>query len=150
METTKFHPCLTYGINHTRHYVPSVVTSLLDERDEHGRLLKRHSDVHLILRQEKLQRSIGVEALRRHFDQMRMNGNTSMSTDNLTDDQLFAMIEPKAVNNLTTAYEWANYLQDHHKELQKKHKEYMDKVAKDREFWSTFGKKDDKDKSKSD
>lgn len=143
----KIKPCQTYGISHSRHYEPSVVTSFLDERDENGMLIKRHNDVHLILRQESLQRSIGIETLRRHFDQMRMNGNTSMSTDNLTDDELFQLIPPKSVNNLTTAYEWANYLQDHEADLKKKHKEYMDKVAKDRDFWRTFGKKDDDTKT---
>lgn len=148
METKKPHPCLTYGIRHSRYYVPSVVSPFLDERDKDGKLIKRHNDVHLILRQEKLQRTIGIEALRRHFDSMRMNGNTSMSTDALTDDQLFDLIEPKAVNNLTTAYEWANYLQDHHKELQKKHKDYMKMIEKDQKFWETFKpKKEDKSKN---
>lgn len=146
MEKIEFPPCQTYGIKHSRHYVPSLVTKFLDERDSDGRLIKRHNDVHLILRQEKLQRTIGVEALRRHFDSMRMNGNTSMTTDALTDDQLFNLIDPKEVNNLTTAYEFANYLQDHHKELQKRHKEYMKQAEKDREFWNSLRpNKDDKD-----
>lgn len=137
---------MTYGLRHTKKYKPSIVTPFLDERDENGNLIKRHSDVYLILRQESLQRSIGIDALRRHFDSSRMNGNTSMSTDGLTDDQIFDLIEPKAVNNLTTAYEWANYLKEHEEELKAKRDEYVKTRSRQEEFERWFKPKN-KDKS---
>ena len=140
---------MTYGLRHTKKYKPSIVTSFLNERDSDGNLIKRHSDVYLILRQESLQRSIGIDALRRHFDAARMNGNTSMSTDGLTDDQIFDLIEPKAVNNLTTAYEWANYLKEHEDELKAKRDEYVKTRSRQEEFEKWFKPKD-KDKSEDD
>lgn len=149
-KTVKLPSCLTYGVKHSRSYVPSLVTQFLDERDEKGCMLKRHSDIHLLLRQESLQRKIGVDALRRYFDQNMMNGNRSGTTDNLTDDQLFELIPLKEVNNLTTAYEWACYLSDNEKELKSRYESYKKTRDKQDAFTKWFKSSADESKIKDD
>lgn len=146
----KLHPCLTYGIRQTRTYKPSVVSPFLDERDSDGNLIKRHSDVHLLLRQESLQKSIGVESLRQYLDRIHVNGNQAFSTDNLTNDQLLDLIPPREINNLTTQYEWMKYLEDNENQLKLKLEEYQKTRARQSDFEKWFKPKDKSDKDKSD
>lgn len=125
---------MSYGVDHSKQYKPSVVAPFLREADTDGSLVKVHSDIHLLLRQKSLQRSIGVDSLRAYFDGLVNSQGSSMSTDQLSDDQLFELIPPKSVNNLTTRYEWAQYLQDHEKELKAKLSESKKFASKQKEL----------------
>lgn len=124
----KMHSCMTYGVSHTKSYKPSVISPFLIDKSADGKFLKRHSDAYLLLRQNKLQQTIGAEAIRSYLDQQRAVATSSLIPhDNLTDDELFQLIEPKDVNNLTTAYEFAQYLEQNSKQVKAKHKELATK-----------------------
>ena len=96
METTTLHSCMTYGISHTKEYKPSVIAPFLIDKDADGKFLKRHSDAYLLLRQNRLQETIGAESIRASLDQQRaMHGNSLVPLENLSDEELFSLIEPK-------------------------------------------------------
>lgn len=106
-----------FGINHSKYYKPSVVSPFLEEKDDKGRLIRRHSDVYLLLRQERLQKSIGVESLRAYISQMASRGEVSPIPADMSDDDLFNLIEPKDVDNLTDAWKFGQYLNQRKEEL---------------------------------
>ena len=142
MKTNNLPPCLTFGISHSKEYKPSVIANYLVDKDSDGNFIKRHSDAFLLLRQKKLQETIGTEAIRAYLDQMRQNAVQSVVPhDNLSDKELFALIEPKEVNNITTAYEFAKYLKDNSDKVKAKHKELADKKQQMINFNKKYGLK---------
>lgn len=128
MDITKLHPCLTYGISHSKEYKPSIVGQILSDVDEDGNLIKHHSDAYFLLRQNKLQQTIGAETVRAYIDQLRATqGSNAIDTANLSDDDLFGLIEPKEINNLTTAYEFSKYLASRSEQVKSKYNELCEK-----------------------
>ncbi len=142
METTTLHSCMTYGISHTKEYKPSVIAPFLIDKDADGKFLKRHSDAYLLLRQNRLQETIGAESIRAYLDQQRaMHGTSLVPHDNLSDEELFSLIEPKEVNNLTTAYEFANYLKENGDKVKAKQKEIVSRKNSLADFYKKIGYK---------
>lgn len=133
MATTKENPCLSYGISHSKQYKPSIVSKFINERDEDGNLIKCHSDAWLLLRQRKLQETIGAESIRRYIDNLRVQQTTSSASD-LTDDELFALIPPKEVNNLTTSYEYSKYLQQNSDEFKKNYEKLTNMKKRNEQY----------------
>lgn len=125
---------MTYGKQHSRTYKPSVVAPFLVERDDKGRCVKIHSDVHLLLHEQNLQRKIGTDAIRNYIDSLYVNAEPRPA---LSDDELFGLIEPKEINNITDAWKFAKYLQDNSDKVKSAYKDY---VAKRREL-ENFNKK---------
>lgn len=115
-----------YGVAHSRFYKPSIVSRLLGERDSKGEMQVIRTDAYLLLRQNNLEKQIGVESLRRYFDSLRGSFDF-VDTSRLSDDELFSLIPPKGVNNLTTAQEYAEFLQAKSEEVISHGKEYVKK-----------------------
>lgn len=115
---------INYGSDHTKKYVKSVVADFLVEKSDNSENpeYKIISDVNLILRQKTLHRNVGIENLRDYIDKLQYNQSEQ---HNFTDDELFSMIEPKAINNLTTMYEYARYIQDNSKSIKSKFDELV-------------------------
>lgn len=106
---------LSYGIAHTKQYKPSIISQFLSETDEGGRLVHVNSDVYLLTRQDSLIKKIGVESVRAYIAGMLQTD--SQQSQMFTDEQLFSLIEPKEVNNLTTRYEFMQYFKKSHDKL---------------------------------
>lgn len=107
---------IPFGLGHTKFYSKSIISDFLVDRDEDGNIVQVNSDVNLLLRQKTLHRKVGIENLRDYVDNL-MVADKSDGMPNFTDDELFQLIEPKSINNLTTAYEYAKYLQANSKEV---------------------------------
>ena len=106
----------TYGLGHSQSYSKSVVSDFLctvssDDCEDHLKPIKLSSDIHLLLREKSIHRRIGVDVLRDYVEQLQQK-ESELSRANLTDDELFQLIEPKSVNNLTSSYMYAKYLKD--------------------------------------
>lgn len=114
---------MSYGLSHSKQYKPSIVSKFVHERDEDGNLIKTHSDAWLLLRQRKLQETIGAESIRRYIDQLRVQDTISSATADLSDEELLSLIPPKAVDNLTTSWEYSQYLQKNSEEFKKNYDE---------------------------
>lgn len=110
-----------YGVKHSRHYKPSVISSFLVSTTEDGQPIKHHSDLYLLLRQNNLQKKIGLEVIQNYIEQLE---RPSAPRPQLSDEQLLALIEPKEINNITDAYQFARYLQQNHESVSKKYDEY--------------------------
>lgn len=138
---------MRYGIAHSKQYKPSVISAFLADRDDKGNLLKLRSDVHLLIHQKTLQRDVGTDVVRDYFDSIARHSDPSFDTSKLTNDQLFALIPPKAVNNLTTRWEYSRYLEEHDKELKQRFKDYKEAYEKqsDLDRWLKKNFKLDKD-----
>lgn len=143
MNELENNPCQTYGVSHSRFYVKSPVSDYLNELDENGRLIKRHSDVHLLLRQKRLQETIGVDSIRSYLSSM-VAPQSSVPMPDLSDKELLELIPPKDVNNLTTSHLYAKYLQANQDKIKENYKrkleenKYYEKALK-----RFFGEKDD-------
>lgn len=124
------HPCKKFGLMHTKKYEPSVFSKFLHDVDDSSQQVQKlHSDVYMLLRQKSIDNQIGATAIREYIDSLRVN-NTP--TPQLTDDELFSLIEPREVNNITDAYKYAQYLEGNSvkvknklKDLEKKYKTYQ-------------------------
>ena len=124
---TNLPPCLQYGLSHSKRYVPSPIREFLVERDAESNFIKMKSDVHLLLHQKDMQKHIGTSVIQRYIDEQRQSAMQSLIPhENLTDDELFNLIEPKEVNNITTAYEFAKYLQSNSKEFNKRYNDAVE------------------------
>lgn len=136
----KISPALSYGLSHTKQYKPSPIAPFLIERDSKGRFIKRHSDAYLLLRQRKLQESIGVDVIRGYLDALRsVHGSSLIPHEDLTDDELFSLIEPKQVNNLTTAHEFAKFLKSNKDGIIEKHKQVVKEHQSRTKWYEMFG-----------
>lgn len=109
---------IPYGVSHTKKYQPSVLASLLVERSFDDDSVTFISDVNLLLRQKTLQRRVGVDLLRDYVQSLE---RTQTEKHDFSDDELFQLIEPKAVNNITTFYEFAKYLQHNSETIKSKY-----------------------------
>lgn len=135
-----------YGVAHSRFYKPSVVSRLLPERDKNGDIVVVRSDSYLLLRQNNLEQQIGVESLRRYLDSMRGTSDY-IDTSALTDDELFSLIPPRGVNNLTTSHEYAEFLKAKSDDLVRQGKDYVGKHTRMLKYFG--GSKNNSDTSKS-
>lgn len=122
-----------YGLGHSKFYNKSVVADFLVDRDDDGNIININSDVNLILRQKSIYRKVGVENLRDYVQNLMHEDKTRDMRD-FSDDELFQLIEPKSINTLTTAYEYAKYLQANSKQL----KERYENMRKERDNYETF------------
>lgn len=122
-----------YGLGHSKFYTKSVVADFLIDRDDNGNVININSDVNLILRQKSLYRKVGIENLRDYVQNLMHEDKTRDMRD-FSDDELFQLIEPKSINNITTAYEYAKYLQAHSKQL----KERYEDMRKERDNYEAY------------
>ncbi len=114
-ETELFIP---YGIGHTKRYTKSIVCDyLVDTSDDDDKVVKINNDVNLLLRQKTLHRVIGVDLLRDYVNNLQRDLPEQY---NFTDDELFQLIEPKSINNLTTGFQYAKYIQSNGESIRKK------------------------------
>lgn len=111
---------IAFGAAHSKSYKRPVISSFLTAHDAAGKVIKRHRDLYLLLRQKNLQQKIGLETIRNYVEKM-IQPVTPMP--NLSDDELFQLIEPKSIDNITDAYQYARYLQSRHNEVKDKYEE---------------------------
>lgn len=107
-----------YGLSHTKCYNPSVVVDYLVEKDDTTGEVCINSDIHLLLRQKTLQRRIGLDLLRDYVNNLERE---QPQKHDFSDDELFKLIEPKGLNNITTAYQFAKYLQSSSESVKNKY-----------------------------
>lgn len=110
-----------YGIRHSRTYKPSVVSPFLFDRDEEDNIVGIHSDVYFLLRQKNIEEKIGIQKLRDYITDLQIE--RKIGTEQLSDDELFKLIEPKSINTITDAYQFSKYLRDKQDDIIAKAKE---------------------------
>mgnify|MGYP003303518160 CR=1 FL=1 len=132
MANKKYIPNI-YGLGHSKFYTKSVVADFLIDRDDDGNVININSDVNLILRQKSIYRKVGVENLRDYVQNLMREDKTRDMRD-FSDDELFQLIEPKSINTLTTAYEYAKYLQANSKQV----KERYETIRKERDNYEIY------------
>lgn len=113
---------ISYGADHTKKYVKSVVADFLVEENEDKSEMQIISDINLLLRQKSKHRVVGLDLLRDYVDNLQYKQPVQ---HNFTDDELFSLIEPKFINNHTTMYEYARYMQEHGKQMKAKYDELV-------------------------
>lgn len=114
----------TYGLQHSKKYIKSVVADFLvnSSTDDEDKEVKINSDINLLLRQKTIHRSVGIDLLRDYVQNLQRENSEQY---NFSDDELFSMIEPREINNLTTMYEYARYMQDNSKQIKSKFEELV-------------------------
>lgn len=113
----------SYCAKHSRHYKPSVVAQWLMSKDEKGNVLKFHSDIHFLIRQKEINKHVSVEALRSYIDKLHYQGE---ARPQLSDDELFSLIEPREVNTITDAWQFAKYLKQNSDTITMRYKQFSD------------------------
>lgn len=101
---------LEYGSATSKKVQKQVFDELLCDTLPDGRVYKKHSDIHLLLRQQDLQKSIGIDVLKTYFENL-ISPAPLVDRSNLTDEQLFKLIEPK-LHTITDMYQFSKYLRD--------------------------------------
>lgn len=126
---------IRYGAKHSVYYTPSVISPILTERDENGDVVKINSDVYFLLRQKNLHQSIGVESIRAYIDSLERQ---PVDRPELTDEELFSLIEPKSINTLTDAYQYARYLESHSNDIKEKYAQLKAQKKAQDKYYSQF------------
>lgn len=110
---------IKYGSGHTRRYTPSVLSPfLVQQSDDDEKRVHYTNDVHLLLRQNNLHKTIGMDALRSYFENI---DNGSPVSHHFSDDELFDLIDPKGLGTITDAYEFSKFLQNHSDDITKRY-----------------------------
>lgn len=133
---------IPYGVGHSKFYSKSVISDFLVDRDEDNNIVHVNSDVNLLLRQKTIHRKIGIENLRDYIEGLMSQDKTD-GMQNFSDDELFQLIEPKSVNNLTTCYEYAKYLQDNAEKVKAKFDDLKKQKTSYEAYMKKFHPKDD-------
>ena len=120
MKQRNFITNVGYGLAHTKEYQPTVVSKFLIDKDSKGRCIQRHSDVYLFLRDQKLQKSVGLETLKEYVESFRTPETPAID---LTDEQLMSLIPPKDLYTQTERRMYMEYLESKSKEIQESYKE---------------------------
>lgn len=85
-----------------------VVSQVLIESLSNGHLV-RHSDIHLILHQEKLAQ-LGERVASTFIDSMQSNSSSTSMPDGITDDQIISTIKSKYVQSPAELSAWMDHL----------------------------------------
>ena len=133
---------IPYGVGHSKFYSKSVISDFLVDRDADNNIVHINSDVNLLLRQKTIHRKIGIENLRDYVEGLMSQDKTD-GMHNFSDDELFQLIEPKSVNNLTTCYEYTKYLQDNAEKLKAKFEDLKKQKTSYEAYMKKFHPKDD-------
>lgn len=132
---------IRYGISHSKRYAKSPVADfLIDKVGESDNDICICNDIKLLLREKNIHKQIGVDLLRDYVEQLQRSAPTSSEQVSFTDEELFQLIEPKDINNLTTSYLYARYLQDNDKKLKSRYDEFVER----KKDYETFISKRDK------
>lgn len=111
----------SYCAKHSRHYKPSVVAQWLMSKDDKGNILKFHSDIHFLIRQKEINKHVSAEVLRSYIDKLHYQGE---ARPQLSDDELFSLIEPREVNTITDAWQFAKYLEQNQQKIKSKYDDF--------------------------
>lgn len=125
---------ILFGHKHSKKYKRPIISDFLTSKDEHGNIIKRHSDLYLLLRQEHLKEAIGTEELRKYVDNLYQ---PQVTRPTFTDEELFQLIEPKDVDNITDAYNFARFLQDNDKKIRDKYNKIVESKKQVNEYFKS-------------
>lgn len=130
-----YSPNPLYGLAHTKEYKPTIVSSFCIDKDDKGNCIQRHSDVYLLLRDKKLQQSIGLETLKEYIERFR---TPDMPINNLSDEQLMQLVPIKELYTFTERRQFMEFLESKQKELQDKYKEAHEKGTRYKQYVERF------------
>lgn len=116
---------------HSKHFSSSTVLNFVCSRDDSGRVLKYHSDIHLLLREKNLEKMVGTEALRHYVDSLRTNVAPSPE---MSDEELFKLIEPREIGTITDAYQYSRYIREHSDDMKAKYDNLCDNYKRFQEL----------------
>lgn len=98
---------------------------LMQIRDDEGNLIRETSDVEYILGMTYNDNATAMEVVRQY-----LVGNSivssSLDVSKLTNEQIMNLIPPRSINTLTDAYQYSKFLEQNHKYIEKKAKEYSE------------------------
>lgn len=132
-------PNPVYGLAHTKAYKPSIVSSFLEDYDDKKRCLQRHTDVYLLLRDKKLQSSIGLETLKEYIEKFR---SPDMPVNNLTDEQLMQLVPIKEIYTFTERRQFMEFLEKKSEEIREGYKKAHENSSRYREYVKRYYKPD--------
>lgn len=113
-------PKVKYGSGHTRRYSKSPLADFLVQcSTDDIPVVHFCNDVHILLRQKNLHKTIGVDVLRSYFENI---DNGSPDSHHFSDDELFSLIDPKGLGTITDAYEFSKYIEKTSVDLKERYK----------------------------
>ena len=126
---------INYGDAHSKRYEPTPISQFLIERDEVGNIVTYNSDVHLLLRQKNLHKSIGLDTIRAYVDSLNKNPDP---LHNLSDDELMSLIPPDGIDTITDAYQYQKYVEAHSEHIKKEYKKLQDYKKRQADWKQTY------------
>ncbi len=93
----------------SKQFVPSIISDLLESRDEDGQLIRRYRDVELIRREQNFSQYCDYERLKTYVASS-LTPSQFQSFQN--DEEAFMSIIPRSVDSPTMFYQYAKYLKE--------------------------------------
>lgn len=94
-------------------------------RDDNGDLIRETSDVEYILGMTYNDNATAMEVIRQYLVSNSVV-SSSLDVSKLSNEQIMNLIPPRSINTLTDAYQYSKFLEENHKYIEKKAKEYSD------------------------
>lgn len=132
---------IRYAIGHSKKYSKSPVADfLIDSHGDSENDICLCNDIKLLLREKNLHKKIGSDLLRDYVESLQKQSSLDSEHVNFSDEELFQLIEPKDINNLTTSYLYAKYIKDNESKLKSR---YDDILASKKHYDAYIKKRDD-------
>lgn len=93
----------------SKQFVPSIISDLLESRDEDGQLIRRYRDVELIRREQNFSQYCDYERLKTY---VASSLTPSQFQAFQNDEEAFMSIIPRSVDSPTMFYQYAKYLKE--------------------------------------
>ena len=116
---------VNYGLAHTNLFKAQAIQACqVDTIDSDSHLFKLRSDIDLLLYDKSMQTKIGADSLRNYIDSVNAASSVKspIDTSKLSDEELFSLINPRDVNTITDAFEYARWCKSHDDELRANYK----------------------------
>lgn len=98
---------ISYGALHSKKYRKQLIEDLTLCHDCDDNVIKKHSDIYLMLRQKALNTESQMTILRDYMSKIQIR---EIRDQQLTDDQLHSIVNFRDINTITDAYEYSQFL----------------------------------------
>lgn len=116
-----------YGAGHSKKYQPQLIEELTISCDCDENVIKKHSDLYLMLRQKQIDSDAKMSILRDYINGMQIREPVD---HNLTDEQLHQIVSFRDINTITDAYEYSQFLAKNQHKLRDGYKKLNELIPK--------------------
>lgn len=119
----------------SKKFKPSIISDLLEIRDDSGNLIKRCRDVALVRKEQNYLQSCDYEKIKAYVNSQLTPAQSQQFSN---DEEAFRSILPRSVDNPTMVYQYSKYLKSHFDEKKSEFNKIKDSRVRAQYFYDKF------------